>query len=90
MAFVKHCDNPTCGKKLGGSLSKPFIQVKQSRTDQIEGPNGEVKFRYLTDYGERERIYTYCDDFCEQAWKDEKRAQKSWELPGGDNSYKRY
>lgn len=85
MALAKHCDNQECNKSLGGDINKPFVQVRMNRSDQREGANGEVMFRYLTDH--RDQMFTFCNDECEQKWKEHQRTQKTWTRPGRFEEY---
>jgi hypothetical protein len=74
MALLKVCDNPDCGKELGGD--EPFVQTKGSVSDQYEPTDGgQVKFRYLTK-GERDEVHTFCNDICEHEWREDRRANR--------------
>lgn len=71
----KVCDNPECGKTLGGEQS--FVQTKGTVSDQYEPGGGKVEFRYLTN-GERDEIHTFCDDVCDHEWRETQRRKKQF------------
>lgn len=73
MALIKICDN--CGKKLGGN-DQAFLQLQGSLSEQVERSNGTVSFRYLTKYEKSKMVF--CDDKCENKWKEEQRKKTSF------------
>ena len=70
MAFRKSCDFD--GKIIDKS-TEPFLQIhlEGSISEQLEAPDGSVKYRYLTDRPNTK--LAFCNDQCLTDWLDRQR-----------------
>lgn len=79
MAYRKSCD--ACEKLIDRS-DKPFLQIHLtgSISEQVEYPNGDTKFRYLSERPNQK--FAFCDENCLADWIGMRRKKTEFQWLG--------